>query len=94
MRSEGFLRAKRAIWSDQGRAVPIDRRIIASEAVVQMVSPVYIYLYCTTDPFGCVPGGPALRANVAGLIGNRVSLANSAFSACMGSGLNSLPGRG
>ena len=35
-----------------------------------------------------------LRANVAGWIGNRVSPAESAFSACMGLGLNSLPGGG
>ena len=35
-----------------------------------------------------------LRANVGGQIGNRVSQAESAFSACIGSGLSNLPGRG
>ena len=39
-------------------------------------------------------GGPALRANVGGRIGNRVSPAESVFSACIGSGSSSLPGRG
>ena len=41
-----------------------------------------------------VPGGPALRANVGGPIGNRVSPAESTFLASIGSGSSSLPGRG
>ena len=39
------------------------------------------------------PGGSALRTNVAGRIENRVSPAESAFSACIGSGSSSLPGQ-
>ena len=43
-----------------------------------------------------LPGGPALRvrANVGGRIGNRVSPAESAFLASIGSGSDSVPGRG
>ena len=76
--------------------------IIASEAsllVVQMEPPVYyIYLFIIilivyVRSFW-PPGGPALRANVGGWIGNRVSPAESAFSASIGSGLSSLPGCG
>ena len=60
--------------------------------VRQMELPVYIYLlYCMSDPFWS-PGGPALRANVGGRIGNRVCPAESVFSAGIGSGLSSLPG--
>ena len=45
---------------------------------------IYNYIYRTSVIFG--PAAPALRANVAGRIGNRVSPAESAFSACIGSG--------
>ena len=45
--------------------------------VIVIVDPTYVHRYCA-----CA----ALRANVAGRIGNRVSPAESAFSACIGSG--------
>ena len=48
---------------------------------------IYIYIYTSVRPYvhrycACA----ALRANIAGQIGNRVSPAESAFSACIGSG--------
>ena len=54
-----------------GRAVTIDIYIY-----IYIDRRAYVHLYCA-----CA----ALRANVAGRIGNRVSPAESAFSACIGS---------
>ena len=53
----------------------------------------YVFMYVSRVP--CAfwpPGGPVLHANVAGQIGNSVSPAESAFSACIGLGSSSLPG--
>ena len=57
-----------------GRAVTI--YIYTSDIYIRPARP-YVHRYCA-----CA----ALRANVAGRIGNRVSPAESAFSACIGSG--------
>ena len=57
-----------------GRAVTID---IYRQIYIDLDRRAYVHGYCA-----CA----ALRANVAGRIGNQVSPAKSAFSACIGSG--------
>ena len=51
------------------------------------------FIFITSDNYK-IYFGTALRANVGGRIGNRVSPAESAFSASFGSGSSRLPGRG
>ena len=65
-----YLRAKRAIWWDQGRAVAMS------------LGTVFVR-----------PGRAALRANVAGRIGNPLSPAKSACIG-LGSSASRLPGCG